>query len=143
MLQRIQTVWLLLAMGCSVALLYFPVWQVDAAISEGMNSIGANTHAYLLAFPPILFLTHAASIFSFRNRKRQLKFCGFSIVLLVIFLAASLVLIQVENDLLANFHPGDFQWGAMLPVIAILFNLMARKGIRKDEELIRSMDRLR
>jgi len=38
---------------------------------------------------------------------------------------------------------GDFRLGSALPLLGIIFNLMAKRNISKDEELIRSMDRLR
>ncbi len=144
MLQRIQTVWLLLAMACGVLLLYLPVWQVSSGgVTEGMDVIGAGTHFYLLGFPPVIFVTHAVAIFSFKNRKRQLRLCNINIMLFILFLVAAIVILQVENHVFQNFHPGDFKFGAVLPLIGIILNLMAKAGIRKDEELIRSMDRLR
>jgi hypothetical protein len=143
MIQRIQTVWLLLAMGCAVALLYFPFWQLSGGIDTGMDSIGAGTHFYLLGFPPVLFITHALAIFSYKKRKRQLRLCGINIMLFILFFIAAIVIVQVENNLFGNFQIADFKPGAILPLIGILFNLMARSGIKKDEEVIRSMDRLR
>jgi len=144
MLQRIQTIWLLLGMACGVLLLYFPVWQITPGnIAEGMDNVGAGTHFYLLGFPPVMFITHAISIFSFRNRKRQLRFCNINILLFIIFLIAALIILQAENQVFENLHPGDFKFGAVLPLMGIIFNLMAKGGIRKDEKLIRSMDRLR
>ena len=144
MLQRIQTIWLLLAMACGVMLLYFPVWEIAAgSIADGMSNIGANSHPYLLGFPPVIFVTHAIAIFSFKKRKRQIRLCNINVLLFIIYLVAALVIIQIENNLFENFHPGDFRLGAILPLMGIVFNLMAKSGIKKDEELIRSMDRLR
>ena len=144
MLQRIQTVWLLLAMACGVLLLYFPVWQVSSeGVSEGMDAIGAGTHFYLLGFPPVIFVTHAIAIFSFKNRKRQIRLCNINVMLFMIFLVAAIAILQVENHVMQNFHPGDFRLGAILPLIGIILNLMAKSGVKKDQELIRSMDRLR
>jgi cytochrome c biogenesis factor len=144
MLQRIQTVWLLLGMACGVLLLYFPVWQITpGSIAEGMDSIGAGTHFYLLGFPPVIFVTHAIAIFSFKKRKRQIRLCNINVLLFIIFLMAALIILQVENQVLENLHVGDFRLGAMLPLIGIIFNLMAKRNIKQDEELIRSMNRLR
>lgn len=144
MLQRIQTVWLLCGMACGVLLLYFPVWEIAPGNTAlGMENVGAGTHFYLLGFPPVIFVMHAIGIFSFRKRKRQLRICSINVLLFIIFLVAAAFILQAENKVAENFHPGDFKFGAMLPFIGIIFNLMAKRGIRKDEELIRSMDRLR
>ena len=144
MLQRIQTVWLLLAMACGVLLLYFPVWQITpGSTAQGMDIIGAGTHFYLLGFPPVIFITHALAIFSFKKRKRQIRLCNINVMLFIIFTIAALVILQVENRVFENFHVGDFKIGAVFPLAGIVFNLIAKSGIKKDEELIRSMDRLR
>ena len=144
MLQRIQTVWLLLGMACGVLLLYFPVWQITpGSIAEGMDTVGAGTHFYLLGFPPVIFITHAIAIFSFKNRKRQIRLCNINMLLFIIFMVAAIVILQVENQVMENLHLGDFRLGSALPLLGIIFNLMAKRNISKDEELIRSMDRLR
>ncbi len=144
MIQRIQTVWLLLAMACAVLLLYFPVWQIfDGGIEGGMDVVGAGTHFFLLPFAPILFIFHSIAIYSFKNRKRQLNFCNIDILLFIIYLIAVLIILQTENQIFSDFHLGDFRFGALLPIIGIILNLMAKRGIKKDEELVRSMDRLR
>jgi len=144
MIQRIQTVWLLLGMACGVALLYFPVWQAGPdTIVEGMDIINVSNPFFLLGVPPVLFITHAIAIFSFRKRKMQLRMCGINITLFLLFLLVALIFLQVENNILSNFSLADFKLGAILPIGGVIFNLMARGGIRKDEELIRSMDRLR
>ena len=144
MIQRIQTVWLLLAMACGVLLLYFPFWEIAAgSVAQGMDTIGASTHFYLLGFPPVIFVTHAIAIFSFKNRKRQLRFCNINILLFILYVIVGLIILQIENNVFSNFHLGDFKLGAVLPLIGIILNLIARRGIKKDEELIRSMNRLR
>jgi hypothetical protein len=144
MIQRIQTIWLLLAMACGVLLLYFPVWQLaEGSPLPGMDIIGAGTHFYLLGFPPVIFITHAIAIWSFKNRRRQIRLCNINMMLFILFLVAALVIIQVENGGLSDFHAGSFKVGALLPVLGIIFNFMARGRIKKDEELVRSMDRLR
>ena len=144
MIQRIQTVWLLFAMACGVLLLYFPFWEISAGgVAEGMDTIGANSHFYLLGFPPVMFVTHAIAIFSFKNRKRQMRFCNINILLFSIYIIAGLIILQIENDVFHYFHLGDFKLGSVLPLIGIIMNLIARRGIKKDEDLIRSMNRLR
>ena len=47
-----------------------------------------------------------------------------------------------ESTILTN-NPGGYQFGLFLPAIALFFNSLALRFIRKDEKLVRSMDRLR
>lgn len=131
-------------MACAVLLLYFPVWQALPGIeATGMEQIGAGTHFFLLPIPAILFLTHAYAIWSFKKRKRQLRLCGINITLFILFVISALIIVQTERNVFDNFNISEFRMGFILPLIGIIFNFTARRGIKKDEELIRSMDRLR
>ena len=144
MIQRIQTIWFLFGMACGVLLLYLPVWHASVMnTAGGMDEIGAYTHPFLLAFAPLLFLTHALSIFTYRKRKRQLMWSAISILLFFLFIVVALLVLETENHIFQNFHVEEFRVGIFLPVAGIIFNLLARRGIKKDEALIRSMDRLR
>jgi peptidoglycan/LPS O-acetylase OafA/YrhL len=144
MIQRIQTIWLLLGMACGVLLLYFPVWQLAAGNpSTGMETIGADTHFYLLGFAPVIFITHAIAIWSFKNRKRQIRLCNINVLLFILFLIAALLIIEIENRGVSNLSAGRFKIGAFLTLLGIIFNFRARRAIKKDEDVIRSMDRLR
>ena len=107
-----------------------------------MDSIGTRSYLYLLAVFVFLFLSNAITIFLFKKRKLQMRFCNFNIILFFVFLLCGLTGVFVEGDIQ---HSGitDFKLGAWLCLAGIFFNVMARRGIRKDEELVRSMDRLR
>ncbi len=144
MIQRVQTIWLLLAMACAVLLFYFPVWQVDNTHQQfALDIVGAGVNFHLLGFPLFLFITHAVATWSFKNRKRQLRFCNINILLFLLFLLSALVILQVENHIFSDWHMADFKLGFYLPLLGIVFNLMARQGIRRDEALIESLRRLR
>ena len=143
MIQRVQTIWLLLSLICCVLLFFIPVWQSSPTTAPGMDEIGAYTHLFLLPFAGLLVLSHLVTIFLYGKRKLQMKFCMANILLYLVFFTLALVFIQQENNVFSNFNVKEFKSGALLPWIGIFFNMMARRGIRKDEELIRSMDRLR
>jgi hypothetical protein len=143
MIQRVQTVWLLLSLACCVLLFFIPVWESSSPAPLGMDEIGANSHLFLLPFAVLLVVSHLVTIFLFGKRKLQMKFCMANILLYLIFFVLALTFIQQENNVLSNFHLNEFKSGALLPLIGIILNVRARRGIRKDEELIRSMDRLR
>lgn len=143
MIQRVQTVWLLLSLACCVLLFFIPVWESSSSASGGMDEIGAYSHLFLLPFAVLLVISHLVTIFLFGKRKLQMKFCSVNILLYLVFFVLALFFIQQENNVFANFRVTEFKSGALLPWIGIFFNVMARRGIRKDEELIRSMDRLR
>ncbi len=78
-----------------------------------------------------------ASIFLYKRRKHQIKHCWFMIFLLVI-------LIAFINFIIRFINPNDhFSIGAFLPIASILLCFLAKRAIKKDDELVRSADRLR
>jgi hypothetical protein len=89
-------------------------------------------------------------IFQFKNRKFQTKLAGFNMVLLCGFIA--LVFFQFENMKTVVFDKHAEQadklsvmygLGMILPLLSLIMNGMAIRGIRKDEALVRSADRIR
>lgn len=144
MIQRIQTLYLFLSLVCTILLYFVPIWQTAASgIDTGMESIGAGTHFLLLPLPVLLVISHFVAIFSYKNRKRQKQFCVGNILLYIIFLLWALLLIQMEHHLFQHFNLLEFRLGVVLPLAGIILNTLARNGIKKDEALLRSMDRLR
>lgn len=143
MIQRIQSLYLFLSLVCTLLLYLFPIWQTTAGSTDGMQVIGAGTHLLLLPLPVIMAISHLLSLFSFKHRKRQKQLCTGNILLYIIFLLGGLLLIQLEHHFFQHFNLFEFRLGAVLPLAGILLNVLARNGIKKDEALLRSMDRLR
>lgn len=159
MIQRIQTVYLLLA----AFILALPVW-LPYAVFKGIggvatyNLIGAEYERvdgsvivskpeYLaLILTAICAVTLITAIFLFKNRRLQratVYTATFSQFLL--FASFVLTIFQAGKDL-AN-HGLAFSFtdslGLLSPVIAITLSILAGKNIRKDDELVRSADRIR
>ena len=143
MIQRIQSLYLFLSLVCTLLLYLFPIWQTTAGSTDGMQVIGAGTHLLLLPLPVIMAISHLLSLFSFKHRKRQKQLCTGNILLYIIFLLGGLLIIQLEHHFFQHFNLFEFRLGAVLPLAGILLNVLARNGIKKDEALLRSMDRLR
>ena len=92
-------------------------------------------HGYLLS--DFGFHGSMLTVFLFKNRKLQLRFNKLNLLIHSIFLAGLIYLMsqdQLEGE--------TFKW-FVLPIISIISILMASRSINKDEELIRSVDRLR
>ena len=136
MLQRIQTVYLIIAALIMGGLyLWFPVVQ-DAA---GAIVIQRSEP---LVFG-LIFACMALAIISILNfKKRQLQFVLnrlniiLSFVLLGVFVYRSLT---VSGETLVS----EKGIGVLLPVISIVFLVLANKAIKRDEDLVKSVDRLR
>ena len=140
MLQRIQTLYLTTALVCTGLLFYFPVWS--SGESTGLGTYGAGSHLTLFLLTTILGTVQLISIFLFRNRKLQLTFCWLGLLMAMSYISLVLILYILENQGMTNFSYG-IQLGSILPIAIILFKYLAIRNIRKDEELIRSMNRLR
>jgi phosphatidylserine synthase len=157
MLQRTQTLFLIaIVIICSVLSLYsFPFFEIqDVTNSEkvlvsynstlmisqeaSINESNTLIVSCLIAIISISLI----SIFSYKNRKLQLLLTSFNY--LFIFILISLMYnFSIHMDYFKNSGESNFQYGVFVPVVLILQNLFAFRGIKKDEQLIRSMDRLR
>jgi hypothetical protein len=80
------------------------------------------------------------AIFLFKNRKLQFVF-GRIIILINLFLLG--LLIYLSLNLSGEASVSEKGIGMFLPVLAILFIVLANKAIKKDEDLVKSVDRLR
>ena len=161
MIQRLQTVYLALVIILSfVGLIsnigeYFVEGSVVASFSNfGFNAEGAfkileSAGPYCLGILLIIVIfLSTISIMLFRKRMRQLRLTIISTILLVGYVATyfffawlyqgKLELVQQTAEI--TFH---VRLIGIFPVLSIILNILAIIGIRKDEALVRSLDRLR
>lgn len=135
MIQRIQTVFLALASILNLVVYFTPVY--DKAMSDPQVWIG-----YGLAIALVLpILLNAYSIFLYNNRTSQISWVKKSALLQVVALGFGV------GVLLSLGGFGTYMWdeaiGSGLIFLGLIFQILAMRYIRKDEELVRSMDRIR
>ncbi len=155
MIQRIQSVWLFFATASIFSLFLFPYLQVlnpdgSASLIKVMgvyqNIAGqqVQTQAFLglTIASVILGLIIFITIFLYKDRKKQVMLCYLSIALVIAF---SFWLIQTAKGVLGPvvLRAENYGIGTLLPSIAILFLILAIRGMKKDDRLIKSADRLR
>jgi peptidoglycan/LPS O-acetylase OafA/YrhL len=134
MIQRIQSLWLLLAAAAILLVLKFPI----AALGEQTYQTNDKLYLYILAV--LLALLSFVTIFLFKKRSVQKQLIWIGILSSILFII--LMYLPAKSFIEANAGAG-FTIGAVLPVIYIIFLILAYSGIRKDEKLIKSIDRLR
>jgi len=157
MIQRIQTVWLLLTSLTILLLFLFPYLQYFdnfgtamaikiTGIYQGVSDGVVQTESFILQTiaTVVVALLPLVIIFYYRDRKKQLQlsFLNFFLVILMgiwLYFSASQATTTVNKTLQLE----NIGIGALLIPIAAVFVLLAIKGIRKDEKLIKSVDRLR
>ena len=137
MLQRIQTVYLLIVAVVSGGLIFtFDLWTTT-------NEVVVFAKDELVIFG--LFLGSAVlaliSIFNYKNRKSQFMLGRLNQILNLILLG-----FFVYRTLTASGEASDVSEkgvGIFLPVISIVFLILSNRAIKKDEDLVKSVDRLR
>ena len=142
MIQRIQTVWLLLA-GAAAFLMYrLPIWRYKPVNSEAYTRFHASENLFMFILVAATALSALVAVFLFRNRGLQKSLSLLGTVCAVILLALEVVKVE---EMKRQLTPAGNMWqlGALMPVAMIVFFLLAHGAIRRDEKLIRSLDRLR
>ena len=136
MLQRIQTIYLLIAAGISGGLIFvFNLWT----IAEDVKVFAQDETLYFSMFMGSVALS-LISIFRYKDRKSQFVLGRLNIILNFILLGLFVYLLLIS--------PGESQIsekgvGIFIPIFSIVFLVLANKAIKKDEDLVKSVDRLR
>ena len=143
MIQRIQTIYLLVVAIIMTIPLYVPIAQLlipnDASynfFTYGVVLIGENS--VLQAHYWALLIMN---IFLFKKRFLQLRLCIVEIILLI----GAIILMWYHINQFANKMNAEilYKFSLILPVICIIFTYLAIKGILKDIKLLKSFDRIR
>lgn len=149
MIQRIQTLYLLLAAGASFSQLTLPYMSVPAdnpahnlkVFEDGMLNPFDNIGVLGLCL--LSGLVALAAIFIFRNRPLQARLAGGAQIATLLLIVLIGVSIYQAMDKMPESGVYSFQIGIAFPVLSLILLWMATRGIRADEKLVRSSDRLR
>ncbi len=156
MIQRIQTLYLLIVVIAMSLMLFIP--SVKAISPEGIDYAFSTIRGFyplaeggfhingvtmwLLFTNIIILLIALLTIFTFKWRIIQIRFSIFNMVLLIgyygIFFFTRYVVFQ-QNAMVTT----TFSWPIILPLISAILTYLALRAIGKDEALVRSLDRLR
>lgn len=138
MIQRIQTIYLLL-----VAIACIAFFSIPAGVIQKPDGTVANWQ--ILSILPVVIIVviiavvALAAIFMYKNRQNQMKLVLLNIIFSVVMIGV-LGFELVQHIGIAHY---SFRLGIILPIFILLFNSLAYGSIKGDEKLVRSMDRLR
>ena len=137
MIQRIQTIYLLLAFVVTgVLLFFFPLWTM----SDNKEYFFMQSQVYTILLGLSTSLT-LLGIVSYKKRQNQFVIGRLNIILNLILLGLFVYRsLNLSGETPAVSEKGI---GMFLPVVAIVFLVLANKAIKKDEDLVKSVDRLR
>jgi hypothetical protein len=137
MIQRIQTIYLFLAFATTGILPYiFPLWTLD----NGKDYFFMQNEFFVILCGLSATLS-IISIISFKNRNNQFVFGRLNIILNLILLGLFVyhsLNLSGGTELVSEKGIGMF-----LPIVTIVLLVLANKAIKKDEDLVKSVDRLR
>ena len=136
MIQRIQTIYLLLSAGISAGLIFvLSLWTnnegIEVFAKDEMVIFGLFLGSALLSL---------ISIFSYKNRKSQFMIGRLNIILNLILLG---LFVYRSLNLSGETDVSEKGIGILLPIFSIVFLVLANKAIKRDEDLVKSVDRLR
>lgn len=139
MIQRIQTVWLFLAALFAALTYKFPFYTGNIIGKDNVQryeKLVASSNFIVLIFTAGLIIGTIAIIFMYKNRKQQMW-------LTVAALTVSVINLIIYFYEMKRFNSSNMSLTAILSFAIPIFLILAINGIRKDEKLIRSLDRLR
>jgi hypothetical protein len=139
MLQRIQTLWLLLAAICAFLTIRLSFYSGNIEVVGQPSSfqyLNAAFNIWILILTIALVCIATIDIFLYKNRKLQgrLSLLGILLSLLNLFLYYK----QTHR-----FAAGNYDLTAILALAIPVFFFLAMRGIYRDEKLVKSLDRLR
>jgi hypothetical protein len=153
MLQRKQTLWMLLALICAALTFKFAFYfgnmkvglngiaplEVKAVPTLGAGSVSASAGSVLILIVTVIIIGGTLiNIFNFKSRGKQLL-----ITIGLIILSLLNIFLYWWKSGVPPFESGNYSVGMILSLAIPVFLIMAAMGIRKDQKLVKSADRLR
>jgi hypothetical protein len=154
MIQRKQTVFLLISILLMVGYIFAPLIKVEGiavpafliyatdlklSINVGFPIIGHYFVLVCLVSAGISIGLNLLTIFLFKYRKMQIALCWLSIIPLLY----AFCYVYYKWSATETIQDQYFYFGNLAPLVAMVFVFIAMFYIRKDEELVKSVDRLR
>ncbi|MDP3464014.1 MAG: DUF4293 domain-containing protein [Bacteroidales bacterium] len=156
MIQRIQSVFLVLAIISTVLLFFFPIAMyygdyntIKFFIFDLKDSVPDSKPLYNQYFVlPLLLLNLAAAglsfyaLISFKTMRKQMQMIKYAIFSVILLIAAVFFFYTDHIAKTVNVE-AKYEFGVFLPLITLVFLVLATRSIQRDINLIRSADRLR
>ena len=147
-IQRIQSVYLLIAVILMVVFAFFPALTFElggrqfvyGALEAGKVGV-THIDPLMLMLVVLISLLALIDIFLFKNLQRQMTVCFVDIIIGLAMLVA--IGIQAFS---VNGKDGvtlTWQWYLLLPILSIVFLMLAHKAMSRDKKMLRDSDRLR
>jgi hypothetical protein len=138
MIQRVQTIWMILA-AAAVFLTFtltFPFYSGALSTDSSFHAVIATENLFLVILTSALGTGILIDIFLFKQRSIQ-----FRIIIFALLLEGLIIFLYIKQT--PAFSKGNLGLGSALHLLIILFLIFAARGIYKDSKLIKESNRLR
>lgn len=154
MIQRIQSVYLVIAMLLSAGYFFFPfsvkIFNLDEGeavyklLIYGVQKADGNIEPnfLLLALCILLIVILVLAVFMYKNRKLQIKICWMSVIFCLAIITADYFLSDAMGKEMGVKNP-VYMIASYIPVFQFILLRLAIRAIQRDEKLIRSAERIR
>ena len=156
MIQRIQSVFMAVASISAVLLFFFPIawyygevhtlaffiYRVREYVPGAVHVTGFSFLLPLVLLNGVLIVLPIAAIFRYKNLKLQYSLMRLNMFLSIVMVAAILLFYTARIGKIIQEDP-SYEFGAFMPLLAMVFSFLAMRGIRSDLRLLRSADRIR
>jgi len=141
MIQRIQSLWLLLAAVFAFLTFRLPFYSGNKLTKEGIiqpdvSNLNSGSQIFLLILASVVIILSFAALVMYKKRKPQLN-------LTIVNIIFSIVLVVIYFLEIGKYDKGVLSLSCLFTLAIPFFLFFAARGIWKDEKLIKSLDRLR
>jgi hypothetical protein len=141
MIQRIQSLWLLLAGAAGLMTYKLPLWT--GTHQDGSIKIFSGSESLpLFAAIIVTCLIGFGAIFLYKNRKLQKNLTLLGLLLSIGIIAMEIYIVEDFKSLL-TLKENSWKFGAIMPILMVIFFFLAYQGIRNDEKMLKSLEKLR
>lgn len=149
MIQRVQSLWLLLLTALMALQFFLPLmWFTHEGEQVVLYTLNLRVGEFVIGSTPLYFillvglaaLLPLVTLFLFKNRMLQVRLCAAEAVLLIGVAAMEAMLFWGPQNTLDR---GALMPASFIPLASLLFVWLAARAIMRDELLVRSLDRIR
>ena len=156
MIQRKQTLFLLLAVIVCALALFFPigsiapeemgtdsmVYNLGVVTGEGALAVSA-TCIPLFVLLSVTAILSLVTIFLYKNRKVQMSICKCTMLLQVLWVIDYVLILLGIIPIPEIQGKMGIEFAACLPIVSLILGAMSYKGVNDDEKLVKAADRIR
>ncbi len=136
MIQRVQTIWMIVAALVTFLTLKFSFYSGTLALDNTYHAVMATDNFFILVLTSALGTGIIIDIFLFKHRSVQ-----FRIILFALLAECVIIFLYIRQT--NKFSTGNFSLWSALHLLIIVFLIFAARGIYKDSKLIKESNRLR